>query len=433
MTRDPSRTRTRRAGPARGSRRGLLRGAGCSAALAGAAGVRGGSAAVAGTRRPVSAAAAATRGVAFHGAHQAGIATPSRTACTSPRSTSPTSADRPTGRSCSRTGRAAAARMTAGLEVGDGAVRRRRRGAAGRHGRGAGLPSAGSRSPSASARPSYDAKGAPLRPRRPPAGALVDLPAFPATSSSRRAAAATCASRPAPTTRRSRCTRSATSPGSPSGRPRSAGRSSASAGRRRTTPRQVTPRNLFGFKDGTANLSAEDRPPSTVHVWVGRRTDAAWMAGGSYLVARRSACTSRPGTAARSASRSSIIGRTKPEGAPLRAAREHTSPTSRRGATACRARPLHVRLAHPDATTAARSCCAAATTSSTATTSSAGSTPGCSSSPSSAIRTDAVHPDPAAPGRRGHAERVHQHVGSAVFAIPPGAAKGSFVGAPLFA
>ena len=35
-----------------------------------------------------------------------------------------------------------------------------------------------------------------------------------------------------------------------------------------TSPRQATPRNLFGFKDGTANLKAEDTELLDEHLWV---------------------------------------------------------------------------------------------------------------------------------------------------------------------
>ncbi len=46
-----------------------------------------------------------------------------------------------------------------------------------------------------------------------------------------------------------------------------------------------TPRNLMGFKDGTANLDV--RTPATLdqHVWVGDE-GGAWMRGGSYVVVR---------------------------------------------------------------------------------------------------------------------------------------------------
>ena len=49
---------------------------------------------------------------------------------------------------------------------------------------------------------------------------------------------------------------------------------------------QATPRNLFGFKDGTDNLKAEDDAELDRYVWVGE-DDAGWLVGGSYLVTRR--------------------------------------------------------------------------------------------------------------------------------------------------
>ena len=55
-----------------------------------------------------------------------------------------------------------------------------------------------------------------------------------------------------------------------------------------TTAAQQTPRNLFGFKDGTANVKAEETTALAEHVWVGSDDDGGdWLAGGSYLVARR--------------------------------------------------------------------------------------------------------------------------------------------------
>ena len=54
-----------------------------------------------------------------------------------------------------------------------------------------------------------------------------------------------------------------------------------------TSTSQSTPRNLFGFKDGTANLKAEERADLERFVWVRRGADpqAAWMTGG--LLPRR--------------------------------------------------------------------------------------------------------------------------------------------------
>lgn len=47
-----------------------------------------------------------------------------------------------------------------------------------------------------------------------------------------------------------------------------------------------TPRNLFGFADGTANMRGTDAALLDRHVWAGAE-DQAWMHGGSYLVVRR--------------------------------------------------------------------------------------------------------------------------------------------------
>ena len=54
-----------------------------------------------------------------------------------------------------------------------------------------------------------------------------------------------------------------------------------------TSPAQVTPRNLMGFKDGTNNLDAGDAKAMRKHVWVGDDEPQAWMRGGTYLVTRR--------------------------------------------------------------------------------------------------------------------------------------------------
>src|SRR3954469_6755086 len=56
-----------------------------------------------------------------------------------------------------------------------------------------------------------------------------------------------------------------------------------------TSTSQSTPRNLFGFKDGTANLKAEQPKQVDDHVWVPSGADrrADWLAGGSYMITRR--------------------------------------------------------------------------------------------------------------------------------------------------
>jgi deferrochelatase/peroxidase EfeB len=121
-----------------------------------------------------------------------------------------------------------------------------------------------------------------------------------------------------------------------------------------TSPDQPTPRNLFGFKDGTANPAGSDRATLDEHVWVqpqDTETDpaSAWMTGGSYLVARRIAMTIETWDRSSLQEQEQIVGRTKGEGAPLGMAREHDE-------VELRALPgdSHVRLAHPSAHGGAR-------------------------------------------------------------------------------
>jgi deferrochelatase/peroxidase EfeB len=54
-----------------------------------------------------------------------------------------------------------------------------------------------------------------------------------------------------------------------------------------TSTVQATPRNLMGLKDGTANIKAEDGDLMDRFVWVSGSDGQAWMGGGTYLVARR--------------------------------------------------------------------------------------------------------------------------------------------------
>jgi deferrochelatase/peroxidase EfeB len=50
---------------------------------------------------------------------------------------------------------------------------------------------------------------------------------------------------------------------------------------------QPLPRNLMGFKDGTANIKVEDTAALGKFVWAAGPVSPPWMRGGSYLVARR--------------------------------------------------------------------------------------------------------------------------------------------------
>ncbi|MGY1811176.1 iron uptake transporter deferrochelatase/peroxidase subunit [Blastococcus sp. SYSU D00820] len=88
-----------------------------------------------------------------------------------------------------------------------------------------------------------------------------------------------------------------------------------------TSTGQATPRNLFGFKDGTDNLKAENTSTLDRFVWVGdddvTGSGADWLAGGSYLVTRRIRMLVEPWDASSLAEQEQTIGRTKGTGAPL--------------------------------------------------------------------------------------------------------------------
>ncbi|CAN5711859.1 iron uptake transporter deferrochelatase/peroxidase subunit [soil metagenome] len=119
-----------------------------------------------------------------------------------------------------------------------------------------------------------------------------------------------------------------------------------------TSTAQSTPRNLFGFKDGTANLKAEEAGAADEHVWVGADDDvnAGWLVGGSYLAARRMNMTIEVWDRQPLVDQEAFIGRTKGEGGPLTGGAEFadfdfeavtgTEPTI--------ATDAHVRVVHPD-------------------------------------------------------------------------------------
>jgi deferrochelatase/peroxidase EfeB len=113
----------------------------------------------------------------------------------------------------------------------------------------------------------------------------------------------------------------------------------------RTTSGQATPRNLFGFKDGTANILADDAKALEQSVWVAASDDPGWMAGGSYLVARKIAMLIETWDRVRLSEQDTIIGREKGSGAPLSGGDEFTAPRFSGSAIDANS---HVRLAHPD-------------------------------------------------------------------------------------
>ena len=109
-----------------------------------------------------------------------------------------------------------------------------------------------------------------------------------------------------------------------------------------TTPEAQTPRNLMGFKDGTRNIAGTETDRLEKFVWVGEEDGPQWMAGGSYLVARRIRMHIETWDRTSLQEQEDIFGRDKGEGAPVGKAKERDEPFLK-----AMLPDAHVRLAHP--------------------------------------------------------------------------------------
>jgi deferrochelatase/peroxidase EfeB len=204
-------------------------------------------------------------------------------------------------------------------------------------------------------------------------------------------------------------------------------------GRTATTSRsQDTPRNLMGLKDGTANIRAEDTEAMERFVWVGDE-GPAWLHGGTYMVTRRIRMLLEVWDRASLQDQERTIGRHKYSGAPL-GGEDEFEPLpleAKRNGHPVIPRNAHVRLASAKENGGAR-----------------------------ILRrgysfTDGVdeslgeleaglffisfqrNPEQfvAIQRRLGRFDALNEyikHVGSAVFAVPPGAKPGGYVGEALF-
>jgi deferrochelatase/peroxidase EfeB len=205
-------------------------------------------------------------------------------------------------------------------------------------------------------------------------------------------------------------------------------------GRTATTSRgQDTPRNLMGLKDGTANIRAEDTGAMDRFVWLGDDTDQRWMRGGSFMVTRRIRMLLEVWDRSSLEDQEQTIGRRKYSGAPLTGSDEFDplDLEAEKGGKPVIAENAHVRLASATLNEGQR-----------------------------ILRrgysfTDGVDPslgeleaglfficfqrDPekqfmAIQRRLGQFDKLNEyikHVGSAVFAVPPGARRGGYVGEAL--
>ena len=204
-----------------------------------------------------------------------------------------------------------------------------------------------------------------------------------------------------------------------------------------TSTSQATPRNLFGFKDGTMNLKAEDPPALDEHVWVpsGPDAKAGWLAGGSYLVARRINMTIEIWDRQPLREQERVIGRTKAEGAPLSGGSEFSQPDftmKGRGDEPLVATDAHVRMVHSDHNGGVKMLRRGYNF--------VDGSNGLGRMDAGLfflafVRDPRTHfiPIQTKIGRGDAMSEYLQHTGSALFAIPPGVARGEFVGQALFA
>ncbi|CAM5464340.1 MULTISPECIES: iron uptake transporter deferrochelatase/peroxidase subunit [Streptomyces] len=319
------------------SRRALIGWGGAGLALGAAA--AGGAVAMARTGDDMDPAAAETGGaVEFHGAHQAGIATPVQDRLHFAAFDVKTD-DREAFVQMLRDWTAAARRMTAGKTVGEGAYGGLAEAPPDDTGEALGL------------RPSrltltigfgpslFDKFG--LTDRRPEA--LVDLPKFPGDNLDRSRTGGdlcvqACSDDPQVAVHAIR-NLARIGFGKVAIRWSQLGFGKTSS----TTPDAQTPRNLMGFKDGTRNIAGTETDRLKKFVWVGEEDGPDWMTGGSYLVARRIRMNIETWDRASLQEQEDVFGRDKREGAPVGKAKEHDEPFLK-----AMKPDAHVRLAHPD-------------------------------------------------------------------------------------
>jgi deferrochelatase/peroxidase EfeB len=196
-----------------------------------------------------------------------------------------------------------------------------------------------------------------------------------------------------------------------------------------TSTAQVTPRNLFGFKDGTANIKAEQREVVDEHVWVGADDGPAWLAGGSYLVTRKIRMIIESWDRAQLQEQERVIGRSKGEGAPLSGGREFSEPDF--AATGAAGQPLidpnaHMTLARSESAKMLRRGYNFVDGNDGLGRLDAGlffisfqRSPQQFIDVQSKLARDALN-------------EYIKHVSSGIFAVPPGAVEGGYVGATLF-
>lgn len=105
----------------------------------------------------------------------------------------------------------------------------------------------------------------------------------------------------------------------------------------------------MGFKDGTRNLRAEDTEAMQRFVWLGEGDDVPWMTDGTYIVARRIRMLIEIWDRSALLDQENTIGRQKYDGAPLGGTEEFQTPdfAARRNGQPVIPADAHTRLAAP--------------------------------------------------------------------------------------
>jgi deferrochelatase/peroxidase EfeB len=207
-------------------------------------------------------------------------------------------------------------------------------------------------------------------------------------------------------------------------------------GRTASTRRdQVTERNLLGFKDGTNNLAGDDDALMRRYVWVGDEEPQRWLRNGTYLVARRIRMRIEAWDRDTLADQQQVIGRFKRSGAPLTGTQEHDAvdlAARRADGTPVIGVDAHIRLAAPSQNNDIRLLRRGYSFAD-------GIDPATSELDAGlfflAFQRDPHRQFAALQRRLGSEDSLNEyilHTTSALFAVPPGARDGDFVGSGLF-
>ena len=205
-------------------------------------------------------------------------------------------------------------------------------------------------------------------------------------------------------------------------------------GRTSTTTRsQSTPRNLMGLKDGTRNIRAEDESAMKRFVWLGSGDGPRWIRGGTYMVARRIRMLLEIWDRSPLQDQEKTIGRHKYSGAPLGGSGEFDPVDFDAKQDGQPVIPLdaHVRLASSNMNSGERILRRGYSF-----------TDGVDERLGEldaglffiCFQRDPMRQFVAIQRRLGSSDALNEyikHVGSALFAIPPGAKRGGYVGQPL--